>query len=306
MPTADKHTIYVQLMDDLEFYPGVINLIQGYLERFFTGCTVKIQNLISLTAMNIEPRVIDHHEQYPADSIIEYLQSDLPDDAFCRIGLTMSDLYSQSLPSFVFGLANPYSGCAVISFSRFGFPEEQTVDAYESDSNSSSDIEEEDQYVAKMTLHDQKKNAFFEAYEEEYMQMCEKRIVQLITHEIGHLFFFSHCTWYECLMNGVNNIEELDRAPLHLCPVCLRKLYVGLSNKGDNINLYNRYTAFYAFNRAAGLIDKNSFIQKRIKTIRKEIKKKKLERKEKKSRWKRGPKKVKEKIKKSPRRRVEL
>ena len=52
----------------------------------------------------------------------------------------MSDLYSQTLPSFVFGLANPYWRCAVISFSRFGFPEEQTVDAYESDSNSSSDI----------------------------------------------------------------------------------------------------------------------------------------------------------------------
>ena len=33
-----------------------------------------------------------------------------------------------------------------------------------------------------------------------------------------------HCTAYCCNMNGSNSLEEADRQPLHLCPVCLRKL----------------------------------------------------------------------------------
>jgi archaemetzincin len=34
----------------------------------------------------------------------------------------------------------------------------------------------------------------------------------------------AHCTAYPCLMNGSNHQGEKDRRPLHLCPVCLRKL----------------------------------------------------------------------------------
>ena len=33
-----------------------------------------------------------------------------------------------------------------------------------------------------------------------------------------------HCIAFRCLMNGSNHQEEKDRRPLHLCPVCLRKL----------------------------------------------------------------------------------
>ena len=34
----------------------------------------------------------------------------------------------------------------------------------------------------------------------------------------------AHCTAFRCLMNGSNHQEERDSRPLHLCPVCLRKL----------------------------------------------------------------------------------
>jgi archaemetzincin len=33
-----------------------------------------------------------------------------------------------------------------------------------------------------------------------------------------------HCTAFRCLMNGSNHQQERDARPLHLCPVCLRKL----------------------------------------------------------------------------------
>ena len=52
------------------------------------------------------------------------------------------------------------------------------------------------------------------------------RCTKVLTHETGHLFGIRHCIHYECLMCGCNHREEFDRHPIHLCPVCLRKLCI--------------------------------------------------------------------------------
>lgn len=52
------------------------------------------------------------------------------------------------------------------------------------------------------------------------------RFLQVMTHEVCHMFGLKHCIWMQCLMNGSNHLEESDRRPPHLCPVCLRKLQV--------------------------------------------------------------------------------
>ena len=44
------------------------------------------------------------------------------------------------------------------------------------------------------------------------------------SHETGHILGMTHCAAYLCLMNGSNHQAEKDRRPMHLCPVCLRKL----------------------------------------------------------------------------------
>ena len=49
-------------------------------------------------------------------------------------------------------------------------------------------------------------------------------VLQTLTHEIGHIFGLRHCQWLACLMQGSNHLEEADRRPLDLCPICLRKL----------------------------------------------------------------------------------
>ncbi len=43
-------------------------------------------------------------------------------------------------------------------------------------------------------------------------------------HETCHIVSMLDCTAFGCLMNGNNNQAERDSRPLHLCPVCLRKL----------------------------------------------------------------------------------
>ena len=54
--------------------------------------------------------------------------------------------------------------------------------------------------------------------------LCLRRTLATAAHEAGHILGLAHCTAYSCLMNGSNHQEEKDRRPMHLCPVCLRKL----------------------------------------------------------------------------------
>jgi archaemetzincin len=38
------------------------------------------------------------------------------------------------------------------------------------------------------------------------------------------MFSLPHCVRYECVMNGADSVEELDRNVVWPCPLCLRKL----------------------------------------------------------------------------------
>ncbi len=51
-----------------------------------------------------------------------------------------------------------------------------------------------------------------------------RRTLKVGAHETGHLLGLEHCVRYECLMNGSNNLDEADRAPLFECPECREKL----------------------------------------------------------------------------------
>ena len=50
------------------------------------------------------------------------------------------------------------------------------------------------------------------------------RSVKVMVHETMHMFGIKHCPYFECLMNGTNNLPEADRRPAFLCPIDLRKL----------------------------------------------------------------------------------
>jgi len=55
-----------------------------------------------------------------------------------------------------------------------------------------------------------------------------RRLARLMAHELLHVFGLRHCVYYRCLMNGSSGLQEADRRPTELCPVCLRKLSLGL------------------------------------------------------------------------------
>jgi archaemetzincin len=64
-------------------------------------------------------------------------------------------------------------------------------------------------------------------------------------------------------MNGSNHLAESDRRPLHLCPVCLRKLQWSVG-----FDVLARYSALEALDRAAGFSDEADWLKARIQTIR--------------------------------------
>ena len=67
--------------------------------------------------------------------------------------------------------------------------------------------------------------AFYgEARTSGYEVLLFRRSCKVLAHETSHMFGLTHCTFFNCLMNGSNHLAESDRRPLHLCPVCLRKL----------------------------------------------------------------------------------
>lgn len=47
-----------------------------------------------------------------------------------------------------------------------------------------------------------------------------RRALGVSAHEAGHVLGLSHCIFYACLMNGSNTLEEADRRPVRLCPLC--------------------------------------------------------------------------------------
>ena len=69
-----------------------------------------------------------------------------------------------------------------------------------------------------------------------------------------------HCTAFRCLMNGSNHQEERDRRPLHLCPVCLRKLCWNL--QAEPIPYLTKLKAFC---RTQGLDPKPSGTSRRLR-----------------------------------------
>ena len=100
------------------------------------------------------------------------------------IALTTEDLFPEPSWNFVFGQASPSNRTGVWSMQRFGDPSKSP-------------------------------QAF---------RLALMRTAKTASHETAHMLGISHCVAYECLMNGSNNLAELDARPMDLCPPCLQKL----------------------------------------------------------------------------------
>ena len=163
--------------------------------------------------------------QYDAGAVLDRVLAPLVrehDDALALMGLACEDLYHGDL-NFVFGLGSHGQRVGLYSVYRFHRWIPEGQDA------------------DKVAL---------------------RRTLKTSVHEIGHILGMAHCTFYHCVMNGSNSLDESDRRPLFLCPVCLRKLewHLGLDRLERYRDLKDLFTK-------CGLKDETAFCQRRIKEL---------------------------------------
>jgi archaemetzincin len=165
----------------------VLDLTQEYLRLFFE-VPVVVRRRAPLSDVPVRARRT--HPELGDEQVLstyvlrEVLVPDRPDDALAYLALTASDLWPGEGWNFVFGQANLRRRVGVWSVYRNGDPGQG----------------------------------------EAALRLCLRRTLATATHETGHVLTMRHCTAYRCLMNGSNHQGERDGRPLHLCPVCLRKL----------------------------------------------------------------------------------
>lgn len=166
--------------------------------------------------------------QYRTSWFLNALLPDrVPDDAVVLLGVTMADLYPNARWNYVFGEAHLRRRVGVWSLARY-FPE-----------------------------------FWDEPRDEASLRLALLRTLKVVVHETGHTFGLEHCTLHACAMNGSNSLDETDRAPLHLCPECLRKL---AWNRGFDVAA--RFERLAAFLDARGLADEAAWHRARAAEVR--------------------------------------
>lgn len=227
-PDRERHTIYLLPLSDfsVERAPSLEKL-REFTEAYFTLETKLLPTLI-IPPDQITTRVREGTDrpQWFANDLLKMLEPQLPPDAYCLLGITLTDLYSSQTPTYVFGQASLRNRTGVFSFARFD-------PAFYDDPDPPA--------VATLIL---------------------RRSCHTLAHEICHMFGMPHCTFFACAVNGSNNLDENDSRPLHVCPVCLRKLHasVGFDPVERDRNLWQVYRQF-------GFDGDAAWLERRLKTL---------------------------------------
>jgi archaemetzincin len=210
---AKGDKIYVLPIGDLAAGPSLRDL-EDYAERFFM-MPVEVLPAVTIEATHARTRMNDGLRQLLAPEVTDWLRTQLPDDAYCLIGLTMIDLYPEESWNFVFGQASLSDRVGVFSFARNDYT-----------------------YLGEPPGDP---------------KLVFQRAMKVMTHEIGHMFGIQHCVHWSCDMNGSNSVHESDTQPAEVCPVCLRKLHyaVGFDAEDRYRDLLEFYDAHQLTDEAA-------------------------------------------------------
>jgi archaemetzincin len=199
-----------------------------FLARFaaaFFALPTRVQPAMDLSSTHLTTQEsAPGQRQYLTGDLLKLLSRRMPDDAFCRLGVTMADLYTGPDSNFVFGQATLNRRVGIFSFARYTRPAPNEPAAA--------------------------------------TELALRRAAKVLAHETCHMFGMYHCTYYSCLMNGSNHLGELDGVPLHLCPVCLRKLQAEV-----RFDLAKRDHDLRDLAREAGFADEASWLDGELQAL---------------------------------------
>jgi archaemetzincin len=199
--------------------------LRGFATAFF-GLPVDVVTPIPIEPLDLVVHERLGHERYDALGIIDAVAPVLPAHAHSMIVLINRDLTVDPEQGYGFGYATHTERLAVMSFAR--------LDPRHSGSAPGTDVDE----------------------------VTHARGYKLLAHELAHTFGLHHCDQFACVMNGVADEQELDDLPLHLCPVCLRKLMLAVGFDPEA-----RYQALHAFYTEQGMQSEAAWVQQRLDEI---------------------------------------
>lgn len=172
-------------------------------------------------------REVRGHRQHDARALLGAAASRLPADAYGMLTLVNVDLFAEAEQQYTFGWSTFQERLAVVGFSRFD-------------------------------------PSFFGGPAPAELQgTILRRSLRVAVHEVGHLFGLAHCQTFRCAMNGVADLDELDAIPLHLCPLCLRKLHLV-----TDLDLRARDAALLASFEALALPEEAHWYRERARRLR--------------------------------------
>lgn len=225
-PDGKRNRIYLLPLGDFdgEWSPKLADLSD--VATAFFQLEVRVLPGIAIDGKLVKSRTRGDRTQYLSTDFLNVLRTQLPADAYCIIGVTMQDLYPQESWNYVFGQASLRDRVGVYSFARY-----------------------DPQFWGQKRTPDSKR-------------LLLSRSCGVLVHETSHMFGMQHCIYFECVVNGSNSLEESDEQPLHLCPVCLRKLQSSVG-----FDVVKRYQALRDVYRKIGLEDEADWINRRLAII---------------------------------------
>ncbi|MDW7980550.1 MAG: archaemetzincin [Verrucomicrobiales bacterium] len=227
-PDTIRKVIYLQPLG--AFVPGYspqVEKLQEFATAYFQ-MEVKVLPTAEGELMQFRSRTnrFTGRRQVLTSDVLGWLRRRLPSDAFCLLGITTVDLYPHESWNFVFGEASLHERVGVYSFARYD-PE----------------------------FYGERRTA-------EFGTLLLRRSCKVLAHETAHMFGLAHCIYFRCVLNGSNHLEESDSRPMHLCPVCLRKLHYSIG-----FDVVARYRALAEFYSSAGLNDEAQWVAARIRKL---------------------------------------
>lgn len=183
--------------------------LRGFVRAYF-GLPVDVVTPMPIDDLPLPTREHSGRTQYDAPGLVDAFMPVVPEHAYSMTVLINHDLFAAPERAYGFGYATHHERLAVMSFARLDPQVEGTAHGIEAE------------------------------------ERIRERAYKLLAHEVAHTFGLRHCDHYACIMNGMADAEELDQTPLHLCPVCLRKLLhvLGIDPEARYRALADWYTEF--------------------------------------------------------------
>lgn len=223
--TGKRRVLYIQPLGKFTKTENKIINRTAIFMGIYYNLPIKIKKPVPLSEIPGSARrtVYPGNEQLLTSYILaNILKPRLPADAAAYIAFTATDLWPGRGWNFVFGQASIRFRVGVYSINRLGNPAKSKRD----------------------------------------YRRCLLRSLKIAVHETGHMFSMRHCIRYECNMCGSNNLQESDRYPLSLCPVCLAKTCYATG--ADPAVRYKKLASFYKANNLNILAD---FCRRSIKAL---------------------------------------